>query len=351
MRYLLLLIVAIWVCEVQAQRPGYTTVLLYHRFAEPRYPSTNISLEKFRDQLQYLRQEGYRVLSMDEFRTLLNAGKPFPGKSVLITIDDPYRSTYEHAFPLLKEYDYPFTLFANTSPLNSENPAYMDWAMLEEMRAWGATIGNHSHFHPHIGQPEKGQTPAAYAEWVRRDLQKARKVFADRNIHPDIFAYPFGEYNETVIAIAEKLGFKLMFTQDEGGVDEYTDPRLIPRVAIVGANMSQERFAFKLNLAPLHVADLQPSAISLALNPPGRIALRLLQPARYRPGIINMFISEWDRVEAVYDAKTGVLSYRPDQPLTRPLNRLIITAKERESGHFSMFSRLYLRPFPELARE
>ena len=115
--------------------------------------------------------------------------------------------------------------------------------------------------------------------------------------------------------------------------------------------MSLERFTFKLNLASLHVADVQPEAISLYVSSPEKLSLRLLDMTRYRPGIINMFLSEWDRVDAVYDAKTGVLSYRPERPSIRPMNRLIVTAKEREGGHVTMFSRLYFRPHPELAEE
>lgn len=115
--------------------------------------------------------------------------------------------------------------------------------------------------------------------------------------------------------------------------------------------MSLERFTFKLNLASLHVADVQPEAISLYVSSPEKLSLRLLDMTRYRPCIINMFLSEWDRVDAVYDAKTGVLSYRPERPSIRPMNRLIVTAKEREGGHVTMFSRLYFRPYPELAEE
>ena len=115
--------------------------------------------------------------------------------------------------------------------------------------------------------------------------------------------------------------------------------------------MSLERFTFKLNLAPLHVANVQPEAISLNVSSPEKLSLRLLDPTRYRPGIINMFLSKWDRVDAVYDAKTGVLSYHPDRPLTRPMNRLIVTAKGREWGHSPTFSRRYFRPYSELAEE
>ena len=64
-----------------------------------------------------------------------------------------------------------------------------------------------------------------------------------------------------------------------------------------------------------------------------------------------MFVSEWYRVEAVYDAKIGVLFYLADSAFIRSLNRLIVTAKERDRRHYSMFSRLYFRPFFELAEE
>ena len=88
----------------------------------------------------------------------------------------------------------------------------MTWEMLQEIRDWGATIGNHSHFHPHIGQPEQGQSRKEYAAWMRKDLTRAQRAFTDRGIAADILAYPFGEYNEMVIRIADELGFELMFT-------------------------------------------------------------------------------------------------------------------------------------------
>lgn len=340
----------LFLCVVHgdAKRPGYTTVLLYHRFDESAYPSTNISVEKFQQQMQHLRENGYRVLSMEAFRALLTSGEPFPQKTVLITIDDSHRSIYERAFPVLKEFNYPFTVFADAKRLYSEAPGALTWAMLEEMRTWGATIANHSYDHPRIGRPQKGHTREAYTAWVREDLRKAQQALADHGMASDVLAYPYGEYNEMVVEIARDLGFALMFAQDEGAVDERTDPQRIPRFAIVGSNLDMNRFVFKLNTAPLHVADVVPNAVELALNPPGEFALRLLDPKRYRPGVINMFISEWGRVGAHFDQGTGVFSYRCSTALTRPMNRLIVTARERESGHFSMFSRLYFRQFHEL---
>lgn len=333
---------------IQAERPGYTTVLLYHRFGESAYSSTNISVEKFRQQMQYLRDNGYRVLSMEAFRQLIALGQPFPQKTVLITIDDAYRSIYERAFPILKEFNYPFTVFADASRLYTNSPGALTWAMLKEMRDWGATIANHSFYHPRIGRPQEGQTREEYAAWVRRDLQKAQQALADHDMASDLLAYPYGEYNEIVEEVSRDLGFALMFAQDEGAVDKYTNPQRIPRFAIVGKNLDMDRFVFKLNTAPLHVAEVVPSAVEFQKNPPGRFSLRLLAPERYRPGVVNMFISEMGRVEAEYDRHMGVFSYRCTTAFKRPMNRLIITAREKESGHFSMFSRLFFRPFEEL---
>ena len=187
-----------------AERPGYTTVLLYHRFDESAYPSTNISVDKFRQQMQYLRDNEYRVLSMEAFRQLLSSGEPFPQKTVLITIDDAYRSIYERAFPVLKEFDYPFTVFADAKRLYSNAPGALTWAMVEEMRAWGATVANHSYDHPRIGRPQKGHTREAYAAWVRQDLSKAQQALADHGMASDVLAYPYGEYNEVVVELPIK---------------------------------------------------------------------------------------------------------------------------------------------------
>ncbi len=336
---------------VRAERSGFVTVLLYHRFDQPEYPTTNIQVGMFRQQLEHLKREGYRVLSIEEFRRLIEEKETFPSKAVLITIDDSHRSVYENGFPVLQEFGYPFVLFANISPLYSDLEAHMTWEMVEEMHRAGATIGNHSYYHPRIGRPQKGQSAEEYAAWVRSDLRRAKRALGDHGIETDLLAFPFGEYNRVVIEEAEKTGHGLMFTQDEGAVDGRTLPMRIPRVAIVGRNMTMERFASKLEMPPLHVLEVEPEWGYMEQNPPPVFSLRLEEPERYEPGIVNMFISEWGRVEATFDPGSGRISFRPERPLTRPFNRMIVTAQERDSGNFSMFSRLYMRPFAELAEE
>ena len=345
---LLLLLAGNLYGEKIESRPPYVSVLLYHRFGESKYPSTNISPELFRKQLEFLHQENYTVLSLDQFRDVVFKRDVFPKKSVLITIDDAYRSIFDHAFPILKEFNFPFTLFVDVRPLNSRAASAMTWEMLKEMSEWGATIGNHTYTHGRFGRPKENQTLSQYREWIKSDILLAQKKLNESGIFTDVIAYPYGEYNEVVIDVARELGFKLMFAQDEGAVDSNVDLTRIPRLPIVGRNMDETRFKYKLNLSPLHVSNLIPSAIEMTKNPPLYFSLRIVDPSRYRPGVVNAFFSEVGRLDINYNGKTGEIKSVVESPFERPLNRLIITAREKNSSHFSIFSRLYVRPLVEL---
>ncbi|MEE3234113.1 MAG: polysaccharide deacetylase family protein [Candidatus Latescibacterota bacterium] len=329
-------------------RPRYVSILLYHRFGESKYPSTNISPELFREQLEFLRQENYTVLNLDQFRDLVFNREPFPKKSVLITIDDAYSSIYNYAFPILKEYNFPFTLFVDVRPLSSGATGAMTWEMLKKMMEWGATVGNHTYTHGRIGRPKSNQTLSQYREWVKSDILLAQKRLNENGIFTDVIAYPYGEYNEVVVDVAREVGFELMFAQDEGAVDSTVDLTRIPRLPIVGGNMDETRFKYKLNLSPLHVSNLVPSAIEMTTNPPPYFSLRIVDPSRYRPGVVNAFFSEVGRLDISYDGKSGEIKSVIESPFERQINRLIVTAREKNSPHFSMFSRLYVRPLVEL---
>ena len=128
----------------QAKFPAF----VYHRFGDDRFPSTNISVEHFEAQLQYFKDNNFSVLTMSDALTLLDKKKGRMPEVVVITIDDAYSSFYLNAVPLLKKFDYPATLYVNTSTVGA--PDYMTWEQLNEVKEWGIEIGNHSHNHPYF---------------------------------------------------------------------------------------------------------------------------------------------------------------------------------------------------------
>ena len=83
---------------------SHAVILQYHRFDENRYPSTNISMKLFTQQIEYLVKNNYTVWPLSKIVQYLSQNKELPQKCVSITMDDAYKSVYTKAYPLLKKY-------------------------------------------------------------------------------------------------------------------------------------------------------------------------------------------------------------------------------------------------------
>lgn len=330
--------------------PTHCTVLLYHKFDEPEHPSTNISSTVFRAQLRYLADNDYTVLSMEAFTGHIERGEPFPEKCVLITIDDPYPSIDRVARPMLAAHGYPWTLFVWTKGVEDGYTDLMTWDDIERLAATpDVTVANHTHSHPYLGVPGVRESRTAYLGRVAGEIQDAQRLLREHGVENPYLAFPYGHYNNIVIDAARAAGYRYMFTQDPGAVDVRTPPERIPRAAIVGGDDEEMTdFVYRLSLSPLHVTDVHPPHGLLQSNPPVHFGVRLLDPTRYHGGQVNMFVSELGRVDAAYDAATGALRFVSTAPLGRKMNRLIVTARDRRTGTFSMYAQMLIRPFDEL---
>ena len=81
-------------------------VLMYHRFEDERFPSTSISSKNFQNQIKYLKENNFSILPISDLVLFFNKKYDIPEKSVFLTIDDGYKSFYEHAYPILRKYKY-----------------------------------------------------------------------------------------------------------------------------------------------------------------------------------------------------------------------------------------------------
>ena len=109
-------------------------VVMYHRFGESAYPSTNIKLEQFEGHLRELSKPEYSVLPIPEIVSRLKSGSPLPDRTVGISIDDAFLSVYQKAFPRLKKMGLPFTLFVATRPIDQNLKGYMSWDQIRELK-------------------------------------------------------------------------------------------------------------------------------------------------------------------------------------------------------------------------
>ncbi len=100
-------------------------ILSYHKVspdAHPFFPPIHPAV--FERQMQFLKSF-YRVMSLQELIDRTACGD-IPARSVAITFDDGYRDNYEYAFPILKKYQLPATVFVATGAIGTGEPIWHD---------------------------------------------------------------------------------------------------------------------------------------------------------------------------------------------------------------------------------
>ena len=244
-------------------------ILMYHRFGENQYPTTNIRLDQFEAQLQYLKDHHYVVLPLPQIVESLQAGKKLPANTVGISIDDAYESTYTEAWPRLKKAGFPFTIFVTTDPIDRGYKEMMSWEQIKELSKQGVTIGNHTASHPYLERV----TPFA----AKADIRKAQKRLTEElGYAPQLFAYPYGEYDQAVLDLVKAQGFKAAFLQISGAVGEATPRLLLPRFPLNEHYGDLDRFKHLLQTVPLAVENRRPSDPMLFKNNPPVIQFKVI---------------------------------------------------------------------------
>ena len=308
------------------------TVLIYHRFGEDKYPTTNIAVERFREQLEYLKNNEYTVITLQQLLQFLQREIKLPERSVVITIDDGYRSVYENAWPVLREYGYPFTVFLYVKASENKHWNYMTWDQVMELKAAGVDFQNHGFSHEHMAFMPAGMNMNEYRAWIRAELEVSTRIFSEKlQEQPLFFAVPYGEYNMTLLEEIRVSGYEGILLQDPGSVSKDTDPFAIPREPILGTDWStMEHFQMVLERVDLPIARETPPAGKLSNVMPERFGAQLLYPERYIPGTLGIYVSElgWRRVTMQDD----FASISNTSTLSRRINRVAISGREKESG-------------------
>ncbi len=233
---------------------------MYHRFNEGKYPSTNIQLDIFKEQLKIIENQGIEFIHPNNFEKDLSKNKK--KRKVLLTIDDGLLSFYENAWPILREKKIPFILFVNTREVGSFN--YMNWSqILEIYNSELVEIGNHSHSHEYLVD----ESP----EIIKNDILKSIEIFNKKlGKNSDFFSYPFGEYSDEFKKIIKGLGFKYAFGQHSGVIDETKDLWELPRFPINEKYGELKRFKTLMKTLPLKYEKIIPEDKYLlqSKNPP-----------------------------------------------------------------------------------
>jgi peptidoglycan/xylan/chitin deacetylase (PgdA/CDA1 family) len=222
---------------------------MYHAFGErdenDRYV---VPRRSFARQLRLLRLLGYRSMRFEELVDDLRESRLPPRRAVVITIDDGYRDNLEMAAPLLRRYGYAATVFLVSQRVDgvndwtSEGPLagrpLLSWAEVEQLASDGISIGAHTRTHPAL--------PTLGEEAMEAEVSGSREDLKARLGRPiRVFAYPYGELDESAVRAVAAAGFSGACTVEAriAGLDE--DLLRVPRIT-VRAGESVSRFLVHL---------------------------------------------------------------------------------------------------------
>jgi peptidoglycan/xylan/chitin deacetylase (PgdA/CDA1 family) len=278
-------------------------VFMYHRFGETTHPSTNITLKQFEYQLNYLKDNHYNVWHISKILNLIIDKKPIPPKTVALSIDDAYISTYTKAYPMLKEKNFPFTVMLSTNPVDNKSKFYMSWDMMREMQNNGAKFSNHSLTHEYLLQKEN-EDDEAWQMRVTFEIQKTQlrlqeELGDNTNENPRLFSYPFGEYDLKTTKLLKKLGY-IGITQTSGPIGANSDLGAITRFPMAEAFATPEGFITKLNTLEMPIESVFPKDNIIKENNPPKFRIKLKEELKN----VRCYLSSGESIKMEWISKT-----------------------------------------------
>ena len=275
--------------------------LMYHRFNEDKYPSTNIQMDVFKQQIELIKKFEYNFYDPKNLEENFYTAKI--EKKILITIDDAFSSFYETAWPYLKKENIPFILFVSTEAVGKNG--YMTWDQIRELEKEAIVfIGNHSHSHNYLVDLKNDD--------FMNDIDTSSSIFKEKlSYNPIFFSYPFGEYSSLIKEYISK-NFKFSFGQHSGVIDINKDRYELPRFPINEKYGDLKRFEFLIKLNPLQYKSLYPEEKYLTNNNPPKFLVEFFEEQK-NINNINCFSDEenkWENSKINFDQNSLSLNFR-----------------------------------------
>ncbi|MFO0752153.1 MAG: polysaccharide deacetylase family protein [Thermodesulfovibrionales bacterium] len=189
-------------------------ILLYHRFGPTVADSMTVPTSVFESHLRYLRENGYTVIPLRHLVNYYLGKGPSPApKSVVIAADDGHRTVYTDMLPLVRKYRVPVTLFLYPSCISHASYA-MTWDQIRELKKTGFfDFQGHTYWHPNFKQDKRKMSPGEYEKSVEMQLGKSKeKLERELGVSVDMLAWPFGIYDDHLLAKAAAAGYAATFT-------------------------------------------------------------------------------------------------------------------------------------------
>lgn len=314
----------------------HAVILLYHHVSDDTPASTSVSPESFSRHLDYLNDNHFNVVKLEEIIARLRSGQPLPENTVAITFDDGYRSVLTHAAPELKRRNFPFTVFVNPSYVKAGG-IYLNWRELKEVQALGGGIQNHGYSHARLAFPARGETRTQWQERVADEITRAQREIAHHlGQQSTLFAYPYGEFSPDLATLVLDLGLTGL-GQHSGAVGYQSNLGGLPRHPFYAGADDMERFAERINTRPLPIVPHPQGPLKVSHD--SRVQLQLDQ---VMPGTQCFF--DGRPISALNSSQAQAKRYELG-PFAKRRTKLNCTRPDAH-GNFYWWSYLFIRQNP-----
>jgi len=202
-------------------------ILQYHHVSDTTPASTSISPAQFAAHLEYLHDNGFKVVPLNKVIEAIKSQTPMTEKWVAITFDDAFEDILTNGTPLLEKYNYPYTLFVNPGAVS--NKGHMSWEQIIALSKKNVMIANHGFSHDSIARAPDGKTKQQWLDEQSDSLLETERLIKERTGQNwRYFAYPYGEYTPEIQQWLLDHDF-VGFSQQSGAVGIGSDLSIIPR--------------------------------------------------------------------------------------------------------------------------
>ncbi len=206
---------------------------MYHKI-DHGYATSKLSVspQSFRRQIEFIVRKNIKVISLEQLVDMS------VGRTVAITFDDGFLNNYFHAFPVLKEYGMPSTIFIITDRIGGDN--YVTWDQIREMAKNGVNIGSHTKSHRPLIELSEAE--------AREEIIGSKRTLEDAlGMRIKAFSYPLGAFNDEIIDIVKRAGYSSACATNPPAKYKGTDPFSLRRIKIT--RTSDNLFLFSLKVS------------------------------------------------------------------------------------------------------
>lgn len=201
----------LWINSLRAKY--VLPILMYHSINiqdNPKDPLV-VKVTDFQRQMEFLKKHNYNVISLEDAAELIRGKSKVPPKTIVITFDDGLRNNYTYAFGILKNYNFPATIFVIVDEIGRARGDKLSWEELEDLQASGLiTVGSHALG----GEP---LVNLKSTDEIRRQVFESKKILEERlGKKINCFSYPEGKFSSFIRQAVIDAGYMLAVTTNPG---------------------------------------------------------------------------------------------------------------------------------------